>query len=495
MYSLGIDLGTSSVKVAIVELESRKCVCNAQFPDIEAPLKSLQPGWAEQDPEDWWRYTQQAIRRTVNARKIDASAIAAIGISYQMHGLVLVDSRQQVLRDSIIWCDSRAVQIGDEALSALGSAYQHHHLLNSPGNFTASKFAWVKRNEPQVYAAANKMMLPGDFIAMKLTGACTTTVPGLSEGIFWDFKTGTVSEPVMRYFGFDGDVLPEIRPVFSEHGLLDAGVADLLGLRAGIPVSYKSGDQPNNALSLNVMKPGAVAATAGTSGVIYGVSDQLSTDPLSRINTFAHVNHRQDQIRTGVLLCINGTGSMYRWARDNFAPGTAYSELNRIAATAAAGSRGLYVFPFGNGAERMLGNRSTGARLSGIDLNLHGQKEIFRAVHEGIVFAFRYGLDIMKASGLKPAVIRAGHANLFQSKLFAQTFVDVTGVPVELFANDGSVGAAIGAAIGAGLYSSEEDAFAGIEPLCTLDPQVHAGYEPLYQQWKAILENEIESTL
>ncbi|RYD71425.1 MAG: carbohydrate kinase, partial [Sphingobacteriales bacterium] len=424
---------------------------------------------------------------------VNLKEVGAIGIAYQMHGLVIVDRDQNVLRDSIIWCDSRAVEIGNEAFATIGADKCVHNLLNSPGNFTASKLAWVKANEPEIFKKIYKIMLPGDFIAMKLTGEITTSIPALSEGIFWDFNKKELSPDVLNHFGIDSEIIPEQKPLFSVHGYLNDNVAALLGLKAGIPVSYKSGDQPNNALSLNVLKPGEVAATAGTSGVIYGVSDALTFDPQSRINTFAHVTYTPETPHTGVLLCINGTGSMYRWAKNNFAPQLSYTALNNIAATAPIGSNGLRVLPFGNGAERMLGNKYTGAQLRGIDLNKNTQADIFRAVQEGIAYSFRYGLDIMRENGMQPTVIRAGKANLFLSDVFAQTFVDVTGVRLELYENDGSAGAAIGAGIGAGFFKSAEEAFSEHKAIGYPEPKNTQAYEEIYQDWKKILSKELNN--
>ncbi|KQC00762.1 xylulokinase [Pedobacter sp. Hv1] len=484
MYLLGIDIGTSSIKVAVVNVHTQKCVATVQYPDEETHIKSIQPGWAEQSPMDWWHNTQQAILKVNALHLFDLKEIKAIGIAYQMHGLVVVDQHQEVLRDSIIWCDSRAVELGEKAFDTIGHQKSLNHLLNSPGNFTASKLAWVKQHEPNIYSSIAKIMLPGDFIAMKLTGEITTSIPALSEGIFWDFKNNEISRDVMDHYGLDENLIPEIRPLFAEHGYLKEDIAKLLGLKAGIPVAYKSGDQPNNALSLNVLQPGEVAATAGTSGVIYGISDQLTHDPQSRVNTFAHVTYAPEKKHTGVLLCINGTGSMYRWAKHNFAPQLSYTELNHIAAQSPVGSKGLKVLPFGNGAERMLNNKYTGAQLLNIDLNIHNQSDIFRAVQEGIAFSFRYGLDIMRENGMQPKVIRAGKANLFLSDLFAQTFVDVTGVPVELYENDGSVGAALGAGIGAGIFKDAAAAFSQHELFKQLTPQNSSAYESIYQDWK-----------
>ena len=490
MLLLGIDIGTSSVKVSVVDAASQKVIASAQYPDEESPIIALHPGWAEQSPEMWWEQTQQAIERCNNTATYNPADIAAIGIGYQMHGLVLVDKDQNILRNSIIWCDSRAVAIGDKAFDTIGHERSLSHLLNSPGNFTAAKLAWVKENEPEVYSKIDKIMLPGDFIAMKLTGEITTSVSALSEGIFFDFKANNISNDVINYFGFDRSFFPVINPVFSAHGEVRSSVATKLKLKAGIPVAYKSGDQPNNALSLNVLNPGEVAATAGTSGVIYGVSDQLTYDPQSRVNTFAHVNYSEQQKRLGVLLCINGVGSLYRWTKSVFGGNESYLQLNNKAKEAPLGSNGLLVLPFGNGAERMLNNKMTGAQFKNIDLNIHSKAHVVRAVQEGIAFAFRYGLDIMRENGMNPTVIRAGKNNLFLSELFTETFVNITGVPVELYKNDGSAGAAIGAGIGAGVFLSAAEAFEHTHPVQLVEPSTKQ-LEPVYEQWKNLLEKEL----
>ena len=490
MLLLGIDIGTSSVKVSVVDAATQKTIASAQYPDQESPIKALHPGWAEQSPSMWWEQAQKALERCHAKGNYNTKDIAAIGIAYQMHGLVLVDKDQNVLRDSIIWCDSRAVEIGDKAFATIGEEHCLSHLLNSPGNFTASKLAWVKENEPEIYSKIDKIMLPGDYIAMELTGEITTSVSALSEGVFFDFKTNGISKEIINYFGFDESLFPVINPVFSSHGTLQASVAEKLNLKAGIPVTYKSGDQPNNALSLNVLHPGEVAATAGTSGVIYGVDDQLVYDQQSRINTFAHVNYADEQKRLGVLLCINGTGSLYRWVKNTFGTGYTYNQMNAEAEKAPLGSEGLQVLPFGNGAERMLNNKQVGAHFQNIDLNLHTPAHIFRAVQEGIASSFRYGFDIMRGNGMNPTVIRAGKSNLFLSDLFTQTFVNATGVPVELYNNDGSVGAALGAGIGAGIFKSPAEAFSNIKAIKLVEPTTDQ-FEPVYQEWKALLETKL----
>ncbi|MFZ4101179.1 MAG: xylulokinase [Sphingobacterium thalpophilum] len=486
MLLLGIDLGTSSIKVSVIDSQTQECLCTVQYPETETAIIAEHPGWAEQSPDTWWENVQQAILKANATGLYDSKSVGAIGIAYQMHGLVLVDKAQNVLRNSIIWCDSRAVEIGNRAFKTIGEEKCLSNLLNSPGNFTASKLSWVKQNEPEIFEKIYKVMLPGDFIGMKLSGEINTSVSSLSEGVFWDFARNELSKEVLNHFGFPENFFPEIQPVFTDHGRITAEIAAKLSLKHGIPVSYKAGDQPNNALSLNVLKPGEVAANGGTSGVIYGVSDQLTYDHQSRINSFAHVNFSEEQKRIGVLLCINGTGILNRWTRDVIAPGLAYDTMNAEASAIGIGSNGLRILPFGNGAERMLNNKNIGAHFHRIDLNIQSRAHIFRAVQEGIAFAFRYGLDIMRENGMKPGLIRAGKANMFSSELFIEAFVNACGVPVELYNNEGSTGAAIGSGIGVGEFSTE-NAFSNLKPIRMIEPQRSREYEPVYQEWKELL--------
>ena len=486
MYLLGYDIGSSSVKASLVNAETGKCAASAFFPKVEAEIISVRTGWAEQHPEMWWANLKLATQAVLTESGVKKDEIAAIGISYQMHGLVCVDKNQNVLRPSIIWCDSRAVPYGERAFKDLGEEKCLSHLLNSPGNFTASKLAWVKENEPNVYEKIDKIMLPGDYIAMRLTGEICTTVSGLSEGMFWDFKQNEVAGFLMDYYGLDRSLIADIRPTFSEQGCVTASAAAELGLKEGIPVTYRAGDQPNNALSLNVFNPGEIASTAGTSGVVYGVNGSVNYDPKSRVNTFAHVNHTAEQTRLGVLLCINGTGILNSWIKRTVAPqGVSYADMNELAAQAPIGAGGISILPFGNGAERMLQNREVGCSIQGINFNQHTRNHIIRAAQEGIVFSFRYGIDIMKAMGMEVKKIHAGHANMFLSPLFRDTLAGVTGAVIELYDTDGSVGAAKGAGIGAGLYKDNNEAFATLEKLAVIEPDEHnkAAYEDAYQRW------------
>ena len=488
MYLLGIDIGTSSIKVSVVEASTSQCIASAQFPETESAIISLEKGWAEQSPEMWWEHIQQAILKLNNTKKFAPTDISAIGISYQMHGLVLVDQNKQVLRDSIIWCDSRSVSIGDTAFNAIGAEKCLSHLLNSPGNFTASKLAWVKQNEPHVYEKIAHVMLPGDFVSMKFTGHITTSISSLSEGIFWDFKNNELSKDILNYYGFDPSVLPNIQPVFSNHGELLPEIAAKLNLKPGIPVTYKAGDQPNNALSLNVLEPGEVAATAGTSGVIYGVTDKITYDPQSRVNTFAHVNHTDNLNRLGVLLCINGTGILNSWVKKMVGAGNDYPQMNHAASQIQPGSDGLQIMPFGNGAERIFNNKMIGAQFVNIDFNKHSEAHIYRAAQEGIAFTFRYGIDIMRVNGMNPSIIRAGYSNMFLSDVFTEAFVNATNVPVALYHTDGSVGAAIGAGIGAGTYKNAAEAFSNFKPIKVVEPTHAKVYNELYLGWHKSLE-------
>lgn len=486
MLLLGIDVGTSSIKVSVVDAQTQRALATVQYPDTEREIKSLKPGWAEQHPTQWWSDVKHALLKAHASQAYDPGDIGAIGIAYQMHGLVTVDEKKKPLRDAIIWCDSRAIPYGDAAFRHIGKKKALSSLLNAPGNFTAAKLAWVKEQEPRNFERIHKVMLPGDFIAMKLTGEITTSISALSEGIFWDFKKGRLSTEVMNYFGFSEAVIPDIRDVFSVHGRLQKKVAEELRLTPGIPVTYKAGDQPNNALSLNVLNPGEVATTAGTSGVIYAVTDTLLYDPKSRVNTFAHVNHTAGKQRLGVLLCINGTGIMTRWARDVIGNGRTYKEMNEEAATIDVGSNGLLCYPFGNGAERMLENKLLDAHFNHIDLNTHTAAHMYRAVGDGIAFSFRYGLDIMRENGLQPSIVKAGKANMFLNEVFAQAFVNATGVALELYQTDGATGAALGAGIGAGVYSRPQEAFAQIKSIHTIEPGRDTSlYDEVYARWHA----------
>ena len=491
MYLLGCDIGSSSVKASIVDANSGLTIGADFYPKEEAPIKAVKPGWAEQEPDDWWKYLKEAIKGAIAKAGIQGTDIKAIGISYQMHGLVLVDKKMEVLRPSIIWCDSRAVPYGDRAFKNIGEKQCLSHLLNSPGNFTASKLAWVKEFEPELFRSVHKLMLPGDFIAMRMTGDIVTTVSGLSEGIFWDFKNEQVSEDLMNYFGFSNDLIPEIRPTFGLQGELLGSVATELGLKKGTPVTYRAGDQPNNALSLNVLNPGEIAATGGTSGVVYGVNGKVNFDTLSRVNTFAHVNHSADQTRLGVLLCINGVGILNSWVKKNVAPeGISYPELNELAAGIPVGSEGLSILPFGNGAERMLQNMQIDCSIHGLNFNIHSKAHIARAAQEGIVFSFKYGMDIMNEMGIDIDVIRAGSANMFLSPVFRDTLSGVTGTVIELFDTNGAVGAAKGAGIGAGIYQSAEEAFASLKKIDVIEPDGLKAdkYCAAYSIWKERLD-------
>lgn len=492
MYLLGYDIGSSSVKAALVNAVTGACVASDFFPKSEAAIKALQPGWAEQDPESWWKYLTEATESILKTSGVAPADIKAIGISYQMHGLVLLDKDRRVLRDAIIWCDSRGVPFGDKAFADLGSDSVLPHLLNSPGNFTAAKLQWVKQNEPELFEKIDKIMLPGDYIAMRLTGEACTTASGLSEMMLWDFKANAVAQFLMDYFGYDNSIIPQIMPTFCEQGRLTAEAAASLGLAAGTPVTYRAGDQPNNALSLNVFNPGEVASTAGTSGVVYGINGTVDYDPRSRVNNFAHVNHTADSTRIGVMTCINGTGILNSWCKRNIAPeGISYAGMNELAAEAPVGSAGVTVLPFGNGAERVLENRQAGCSFHGINFNIHDRSHLLRAAQEGIVFSFMYGMEIMESIGMRIDKIHAGHANMFLSPIFRQTLAGVSGATIELYDTDGAVGAAKGAGIGAGIYKDNTEAFASLVRLDEIHPAAdRAPYLEAYARWKdCLLEN------
>ncbi len=494
MYILGFDIGSSSVKVSLMNGENGQCVASSFYPKQEMKITAHQAGWAEQEPELWWANLKLALADVLKESAINPEKILSIGISYQMHGLVVVDKNRQVLRPSIIWCDSRAAAIGEKAFDEIGGQRCLSSLLNSPGNFTASKLKWVKDNEPEIFSRIHKIMLPGDYIAMKLTGEIQTTVSGLSEGIMWDFKENSLAGFLFENYGFPAEFIPQIVPTFAVHSQLSASAAKELGLSTKTLISYRAGDQPNNALSLNVLNPGEIAATAGTSGVVYGVSDEIKYDPFSRVNTFAHVNHSAQNPRLGVLLCINGTGILNAWMKRMTTENLSYEEMNNLAASVPVGSEGLVVLPFGNGAERVLNNKNIGSHMAGINFNIHQKGHLLRAAQEGIVFSFKYGMEIMQSIGINASVIRAGKANMFLSPIFRDTLAGVTGATIELYNTDGSVGAARGAGVGAGYYKSFAEAFSNLKKLETITPDAtkSAAYQDAYENWKSQLEKAVK---
>lgn len=496
MITLGCDIGSSSIKAALLNVETGETLAAAFSPATELPMLAERAGWAEQDPDLWWAHVVNATREVMRKAGIEPSAIRAIGLSYQMHGLVVVDASHRPLRPAIIWCDSRAVPIGESAFKALGAQRCLSALLNSPGNFTASKLSWVREHEPALFTKIAYFMLPGDYVALRMTGDPATTVSGLSEGILWDFASRQPARFLLDHYGIDPATMPPIVPTFGNQGALRPAAARELGLAAGTPVTYRAGDQPNNALSLHVLEPGEIAATAGTSGVVYGVSDTYQFDPESRVNSFAHVNHASDAPRIGILLCINGTGISNSWIRKVTGAATqSYESVNALAQAVRVGSEGIAVLPFGNGAERMLGNREVGAQILGLNFNMHSPSHLYRAVQEGVAFSFRYGMEIMRTLGVRPSVIRAGSANLFLSPVFCAALAGASGVTIELYNTDGSLGAARGAAIGAGIVRSAGDAFRGLKRVGTIEPDVtlRDAYDEAYARWSAALAHTLRT--
>jgi xylulokinase len=495
MLLLGYDIGSSSVKTALVDAATGKNIGTAQHPEREMEIVALQPDWAEQNPADWWEAACMATKKLLNKTRVAPRDIAAIGLSYQMHGLVVVDKNRDVLRPAIIWCDSRAVGIGNEAFKSLGENFCLEHYLNSPGNFTASKLRWVRENEPHIFGKIDKMMLPGDYIAFRMTGEICTTATGLSEGVFWNFKENDISKRLLEHYEIPEKMLPDLTPVFSKQGKLTAEAAAALGLAPGIPVGYRAGDQPNNALSLNVLRPGEVAATGGTSGVVYAVAGQPMFDAEQRVNSFAHVNYTPENPLTGILLCINGAGSQYRWMRQVAGNELTYSEMEQMATAVPVGADGVCILPFGNGAERMLGNRLVGSRIAGLNFNRHEKRHLFRAALEGIAFSFVFGIEAMRDMGISSKIIRAGNDNLFQSAIFSNTIATLVGAEIELIATTGAVGAAKAAGVSVGIYKSAEEAMAKVEVAEKYEPGGEkAALEEAFGSWKMELTQVLQTS-
>ncbi|GAA3619215.1 xylulokinase [Flavivirga jejuensis] len=488
MYYLGLDIGSSSIKAALVEIETGKSIDVVQEPKEEMTMFAKKNGWAEQDPDDWWGHICRAIAKLKQQHNISSTQIKGIGISYQMHGLVVVDKDGNPLRKSIIWCDSRAVEIGNKAFETIGEATCASNLLNSPANFTASKLKWVKENEPDIYDQIDKFMLPGDYIAYKFSNVINTTISGLSEGIFWDFKNNEIANVLLEHYGIDKALVPEIVETFGLQSVVDKKGALESGIAAGTPIYYRAGDQPNNALSLNVFNSGEVAATGGTSGVVYAVTDNLSGKESTRVNNFAHVNYTKSNLSIGKLLNINGAGIQYRWLLNNLDV-ISYEEMNALASKIPIGSDGVCMLPFGNGAERMLNNKDIGTRLVNINLNNHHKGHMCRAALEGIAFSFVYGMEILKSDGIKAKVIRTGNDNLFRSEIFANTVATLIGQEIEIYNTTGAIGAARAANLHKGDFKSFGKAIMDNDHVMTVIPfKDKQAYVEAYNNWKKELE-------
>ncbi len=486
-------MGSSSVKAALVDASTKEILRTTFYPRTEMDVISRQTGWAEQQPEVWWENLCFASQRLFSKLEIDPKDIISIGISYQMHGLVLVDKDNHVVRPAIIWSDSRGVEIGNKAFNDIGKKKCLEHLLNSPGNFTISKLKWVFDNEPELFARVKKFMLPGDYINMRMTGNINTTVSGLSEAILWDFKTNDVADFVLEYFGFDKSLVPDIVATFSEHGKLTREAAGMMGLIEGIPVTYRAGDQPNNAMSLNATKPGEIAATGGTSGVVYAVVNEPIHDELSRVNGFAHVNHTCDAPRIGILLCINGAGSQYSWMKNQIArDGTSYEDMERMISAVPVNSEGLRILPFGNGAERVLQNKELGSHVINLQFNRHKRAHFYRAALEGIAFSFVYGIEILKEMNIPISVIRVGDDNLFRSAVFASTVAALTDCKIEVIETSGAVGAARASGYGVQYYESLECSLSTEEIKKSYQANnLNGEYKRAYELWKSDLKKLI----
>lgn len=492
-YLLGYEIGSDKVKAALINADTNKVIAQEEAPDGEMKIHSHQKGWAEQEPKDWWKKLCKCTKKLIKKTAILPSEIVSIGIAYQMHGLVLLDEDNKPLRSSIIWCDNRAVRIGDDALFDLGMNYCFTNLLNSPGNFTASKLKWIQDNEPQLFEKIHKIMLPGDYIAYKLTGQVSTTISALSEGVFWNFKERKISKELLDYFGFDESIIPKICKTIEHQGELSKKAAKQTGLAKAIPVTYRAGDQPNNALSLNVLKKGEIAITSSNSGVVYGVVEHLMSDNKSRVNSFAHVNYDNDFRKIGVLLCLNGAGSLYSWVRQNVArTNRSYADMERILSSVPIGSDGVCILPFGNGSERIFNNKNIDAHIYNLQFNKHTRAHIYRASVEGVAFAFVYGIALLKEMGIEINKIRVGSSDMFQSKTFTNTISTLLGKEIEILDTSGAIGAALASGVGVGIYKNIEEAVGHIQIKNIQTPNFdYAQCSKAYHYWLSILNKSI----
>ena len=315
----------------------------------------------------------------------------------------------------------------------------------------------------------------------------TTTKTGLSEGMLWDYKNNSVADFLLKYYEIDSSLIPKIVPTFGFQCKLNKKGSSECGLLEDIPIYYRAGDQPNNALSLNVLNPGEIAATAGTSGVVFAVTDNVKTNESERINNFLHVNIN-NSISLGKLLCINGAGIQYAKLKNELNINS-YDEMNKLSSVVEVGSKQLTYLPFGNGSERMLNNINVGSKMLNFDINIHKKEHVIRATLEGIAFAFVYGMQILINDGVKPKVIRAGNDNLFKSKVFGETISTLINTDIEIYETTGAFGAARAVDLRNRDFNKFENNIIENDFLRTFSPQPNLNdYKNAYNLWVEKLE-------
>jgi xylulokinase len=482
-FVLGIDVSTTATKAVLVdEAGAVRAIGTADY-DFLSP----RPLWSEQRPELWWDGTQVAVRAALSGAGVRAEDVAAVGLTGQMHGLVLLDRDEQVLRPAILWNDQRTAAECELIRQLVGP----ERLIQITGNdaltgFTAPKLVWVRDHEPEVWARVAHVLLPKDYVRLKLTGVHAVDVADGAGTLLFDLAQRTWSPEVTGALGIDPAWLPPTFEGPAVTGALSAAGAAATGLLAGTPVVAGGGDQAANGIGLGVIGPGTTALSLGTSGVVFAPTDRPIFDPLGRVHAFCHAVPGRWHFMSVML---SAAGSL-RWFRDTLAPGAAFGELAAAAGEVPAGSDGLVFLPYLSGERSPYPDPAARAAFVGLTLG-HDRRHLTRAVLEGVAFGLRDGLDLMIGAGMAaPAQIRASGGGI-ASPLWRQILADVLDAEIATVnTTEGAAsGAALLAAVGAGWYRDVESAVAALVVATpSADPgpdvgryaQLHAIYRDLY---------------
>ena len=488
MLFLGIDVGTGGTRAVLIDA-SGKVV--ASYATEHAPFQSAFPGWAEQDPEDWWRATQQAIRAVLVAAACKPADIDAIGLTGQMHGAVLLDAEGNVLRPSLIWCDTRSAPQCDWLHATLGRE-RVIELTCNPAlpNFTLTKILWVREHEPQVFARIARILCPKDYIRFRLSGVYAMDVQEASGTLLLDVTHRRWSQPMAEASGVPMEWLPQLFESAEICAALSTPAAAATGLQAGTPIVAGAGDQGAGAVGMGILKPGSVSATIGTSGVVFAATDQPVRDPLGRLHTFCHAVAG----RWHVMGVTQAAGLSLRWFRDAISAGmqgapASYEQLMALAASAPAGSDGVFWAPYLFGERTPHLDPEVRAAFIGLSAS-HGQAHLVRAVLEGVAYSLRDTFTLFGELGIPVRGVRLGGGGA-RGPLWRQIQADVYGRAVEILtAEEGAAyGAALLAGVGAGAWPNVDTACeSSIRVAETIQPDADARdvYERGYQIYRKL---------
>lgn len=475
MKFLGIDVGTGGSRAVVID-EAGQVVTSATIE--HAPFASPQTGWAEQDPGDWWRASSAAVRAVLANGKVRTEEIASIGLTGQMHGAVLLDEHDEVLRPAIIWCDVRTDPQCREITQRVGAEQLIQLVLNPAlAGFTLPKLMWVREVEPDLWTRVRSVLLPKDYVRLKLTGDRATDVADASGTLLLDVRGRKWSQEMLAHANLDEKLLPHVYESQEVTGSVSAAGAEATGLLVGTPVVAGAGDQAAGAIGMGIVRPGSVSATIGTSGVVFAATDRPALDPKGRVHTFCHAIPD----RWHVMGVTQAAGLSLRWFRDRFGTGDIHSNndqnrdpyeyLVEEAANAPVGADGLFWAPYLMGERTPHLDPHARAALIGLTAS-HTRSHIIRAILEGVAYSLRDTLSIFSELGVPAGIIRLGGGGA-RSILWQQIQADVYGQTVELVAADEgpAFGAALLAAVGVAAWASVDEA-------CNTAVSVRARIEP-----------------